>query len=340
MGVGTQFGLFGYFADITGSPTAGSYTLNNINGLPLTRLAATITAGVTTNILVQVHNNTASTTIDKNWLNDITISNANGGPTIILNVAAASFVGGSPGASASWIWDIADGVNAIQPWFVGERHSVIISGGVPVTPTSTLVPVTPTPTETLIPPTPTVTPNVTATPTKTPAVTPTPAVAPSSTPASTPTGTPVVTPTSTPAGVNITNQVFSHFTIDGTYPRVAIDFGDDGQFSWRPGLAVGFTNVAGEWVTTPGGSIGSNYELLINYTVTQGNAAAVNFTGVTGVWISMNLGALFEWATNVNLGSSQDLVIAVTAQIRPAGGGAVLDTATYTINMRRTVINR
>ena len=54
-----------------------------------------------------------------------------------------------------------------------------------------------------------------------------------------------------------------------------------------------------------------------------------------GVWVSMDGGALIEWSTS---GAGFEAFVDVTIQIRPAGGGTVLDTADYTLDFQRFII--
>lgn len=84
------------------------------------------------------------------------------------------------------------------------------------------------------------------------------------------------------------------------------------------------TPIAGEWAP---GATGANYDVrvtLISGTLDGGGSA-------TGVWL--NLGTTRAWSHSHSSAGSSSGVIQV--EIRPAGGGATLDTATITLTGSR-----
>lgn len=87
-----------------------------------------------------------------------------------------------------------------------------------------------------------------------------------------------------------------------------------------------YSNVTGEWATAT--VDGADYEVY----ATLGTSSGVNSsTGTFGSWL--NLGTAREWTiTRSSVGvATRD----ITFQIRPAGGGDVLASATITLDVER-----
>ena len=223
-----------------------------------------------------------------------------------------------------------------------------------LTPSNTGTPVpTQTPGATATPgPTPTpgptasVTPDPTVTPTKTPPATPAPSAGVTPTPTTTPPPTPVVSPTPSPLPVNINSRTVGAVTSQiignpAIYPRYYINFQDNGQLSeFHNGIVLEGDpippyDIVNEWLTSTSAGSGASYEVRSNFTVTTGNASWVNVTPAQNVWYNMSGGAILEWATNTSFPANTNLDLQITFEIRPAGGGAVLDSMVITLNMFR-----
>jgi hypothetical protein len=97
---------------------------------------------------------------------------------------------------------------------------------------------------------------------------------------------------------------------------------------WTTGAIAGDKNeisYAGEWA--PGAS-GAEFDAFV--TLVSGSLDAAS-DAITGVWV--NLGTAREWEHD-HFGPGSSTAV-ITVSIRPAGGGATLDTATITLTGAR-----
>lgn len=150
------------------------------------------------------------------------------------------------------------------------------------------------------------------TPTPTPTVTPTPTPTPTPAPTATPTPTP--TPTVT---ISITDQNPSAVT--GT-PSTATA----GYRLLNTGVAQTlvfstYTDISGEWMS---GGTASDYDVMATL-----NSGGTPSGDSVNTWL--NLGNSREWFVSTNSGF---LSSTMTIEIRPAGGGATIDSCFVTID--------